>query len=212
MERACVVCSSNQVKCHRLLMGSCHFPSRRLAQTNQKRNKETCSVYLLMKSCAPGLYYKRTCRTPQSSYVSILAYISVCYVNVTDAQAVEETWHSTRRESIYGQPATASYISGLLGRRDVIHLYYMLDLIYVPLMHRLEPMKMTGIRHDWRPDVLASIAGSHNYPSSNTKCYIRVDTNSFGVFLTAAGAGAAPHSKWKWAIFAFGRIWALERY
>jgi hypothetical protein len=70
---------------------------------------------------------------------------------------------------------------------------------------------MAGIRHDWRPDVLASIAGSHNYPSSYTKCSIRVDTNSFGVFLTAAGAAAAgtaaaPQSKWKWAVFAFGPL------
>jgi hypothetical protein len=67
-------------------------------------------------------------------------------------------------------------------------------------------MRMAGIRHDWRPDVLASIAGSHNYPSSNTKCSIRVDTNSFGVFLAGAGAAGAPHSKWKWAVFAFGPL------
>ncbi|EFX67008.1 hypothetical protein DAPPUDRAFT_115833 [Daphnia pulex] len=75
------------------------------------------------------------------------------------------------------------------------------------LQIRLEPMKMAG-RHHWRPDGLASIAGSHNYPSSNTKCsVIRVDTNSFGVFLAAAGtSGAAPHSKWKWAVFAFGPL------
>lgn len=133
---------------------------------NKKEKRETCSVYLLMKSCTVVWlldYYKRTCRTPHGSYVSILAYISVLRERDWCASCRRNLVKYTTRIYLWPDSHRAVYQDCYA---DVTSAYISITcrIWYLPLMHRLEQMKMAG-RHHWRPEyVVASIAGSHNYP------------------------------------------------